>query len=396
MQFADLQKLYARYREETEEALLRAAASGRYIGGEEVETFARELGEWMGVRHVVPVANGTDALQVALMAAGLQRGDEVIVPSFTYVASAEAVALLGLVPVFADVDERTFCLTRRAAEAALTPRTRALLPVHLFGRAAPMEELRALAREEGLFVIEDNAQAMGATYLSKSAGTFSEKCSTFPEKRQHFSAAAPHEVKTGTESPLSCTSFFPTKNLACLGDGGAITTDDDALAGRALRIARHGQAARYRHECLGCNSRLDALQAAVLRVRLRHLDEMLRRRRAVALRYGAELAGLPGICLPEGASEAPGHTYNQYTLRVDGGAARRDALAAYLRERGVPTMVYYPLPLHRQPAYERYAPQHPLPVSERLCGEVLSLPVHSELAGEEQDCVIRALREWRG
>lgn len=396
MQFVDLKKLYAHFREETEEALLRVAASGRYIGGEEVDAFARELESWMGVRHVIPVANGTDALQVALMASGLQPGDEVIVPAFTYVASAEAIALLGMVPVMADVDEDTFCLTPRQVEEALTPRAKAVIPVHLFGQAAPMDALLKQARAEGLFVIEDNAQAMGASYLAESPAAFSEKRGTFAEKSRHFSSQPSHEVKTGTESPFGCTSFFPTKNLACMGDGGAITTQDDALAERALRIARHGQSQRYRHECIGCNSRLDALQAAVLRVRLRHLDFFIRRRREIARRYGEELEGLAGIRLPRIAPETPGHTFNQYTLRVEGGAARRDALAAHLKAEGVPTMIYYPMPLHRQPAFARYVPPRPLPVSERLCGEVLSLPIHPLLGDDEQECVIRAIRRWRG
>lgn len=397
MQFVDLQRLYARFQKETDEALLRVAASGQYIGGGEVDAFARELESWMGVRHVIPVANGTDALQVALMAAGLQPGDEVIVPAFTYVASAEAIALLGLVPVMADVDEETFCLAPRHVEEALTPRTKALIPVHLFGQAAPMGALLQLAEREGLFVIEDNAQAMGATYLSREAAALPDGSGgTSGGKCQAFSGEVPREVKTGTGSPFGCTSFFPTKNLACMGDGGAITTQDDALAGRALRLARHGQSQRYRHECIGCNSRLDALQAAVLRVRLRHLDESIRARRAVARRYGEELEGLPGIRLPRAAEATPGHTFNQYTLRVEGGAARRDALAAYLKAEGVPTMVYYPLPLYRQPAFARYAPPRPLPVSERLCGEVLSLPVHPLLSDEEQGRVIRALRRWEG
>lgn len=390
MQFIDLQKAYRRIQPEASAAVEKVLLSGRYIGGEEVEAFAEELGRWMGVRHVIPVANGTDALQVALMAAGFRPGDEILVPSFTYVASVEAIVLLGLKPVLVDVDEDTFCTTPELLEKGLSSRTRGLIPVHLFGQACPMADVLAFARRYGLICIEDNAQSMGASYLS------ADSAASAGEMRDMDSSAPLREIRTGTESHLSCTSFFPTKNLACMGDGGAITTNDSALARRALQMARHGQAERYRHETIGCNSRLDALQAALLRIRLRHLDEYIARRKAVAERYCEELDGLPGVRLPLPALSTPGHSYNQYTLRVEGGAARRDALAAYLREQGVPTMIYYPLPIHRQPAYREYAPAYPLPVSERLCTEVLSLPVHPELTEEEQGFIIQTLLNWKG
>ncbi len=365
----DLRSQHEKIRTELHDSILRVMESCTFIGGPEVEAFATELAGWLRVKHVIPVANGTDALQISLMAAGLKPGDEVIVPTFTYVASAEAIALLGLIPVMTDVDPRTFNLTASLIEQAVTPRTRAVIPVHLFGQSCRMEEIHTAARHHNLCVIEDNAQSLGASYPTEGG-----------------------EQLTGTESLLSCTSFFPSKNLGCMGDGGAISTPDDTLAERALRIARHGQSKKYHHEVVGCNSRLDAIQAAILRVKLRHLDSYIDARRQAAARYDQGLQDIPWIQTPY-AQEGYRHTYNQYTLQVGNGL--RDELAAYLKEQGIPSMVYYPLPLHRQQAFSAYcADPEAFPVSQRLCKEVLSLPIHTELDTDTSHYIIDKIHEF--
>ncbi len=367
----DLVGQHARIQSELDEALLRASHQAHYIQGPDVADFASELSAYLGNGvHTIPCANGTDALQIALMALGLQPGDEVITATFTYVATAEVIALLGLTPVLVDVEPGTFSLDLDQVRAAVTPRTKAIVPVHLYGQGAAMDALLELANERGIPVVEDTAQALGARYTLRDGRT----------------------LALGTLGTVGCTSFFPSKNLGCMGDGGAIFTRDAALAERIRMVANHGQKVKYRHDVVGCNSRLDTLQAAVLRVKLRHLDGYAAARQAAADRYDAGLAGVPGIQTPVRRPEST-HVFHQYTLRVANG--RRDALAEHLKVLGIPTMIYYPLPLHRQLAYrsERY-PDGCFPVAEQLCAEVLSLPMHTELSPDTQDLIIQAIKSF--
>ncbi len=367
----DLVGQHARIQSELDEALLRASHQAHYIQGPDVADFASELSAYLGNGvHTIPCANGTDALQIALMALGLQPGDEVITATFTYVATAEVIALLGLTPVLVDVEPGTFSLDLDQVRAAVTPRTKAIVPVHLYGQGAAMDALLELANERGIPVVEDTAQALGARYTLRDGRT----------------------LALGTLGTVGCTSFFPSKNLGCMGDGGAIFTRDAALAERIRMVANHGQKVKYRHDVVGCNSRLDTLQAAVLRVKLRHLDGYAAARQAAADRYDAGLAGVPGIQTPVRRPEST-HVFHQYTLRVANG--RRDALAEHLKDLGIPTMIYYPLPLHRQLAYrsERY-PDGCFPVAEQLCAEVLSLPMHTELSADTQERIIQAIKSF--
>ena len=378
MQFADLQKLYARYREETEEALLRAAASGRYIGGEEVEAFARELGEWMGVRHVVPVANGTDALQVALMAAGLRRGDEVIVPSFTYVASAEAVALLGLVPVFADVDERTFCLTRRAAEAALTPRTRAIVPVHYAGVCCDMDALGAIAREHGLALVEDAAQAVGSFYHGRPAGSMSD---------------------------VGCFSFHETKNYS-MGEGGAILIRDIKNRDRAELIREkgtdrskfwRGEVDKYTWVDFGSSYLPSDMNAAYLWAQLELADEINDKRLGLWDQYRRELTPLADqgkIELPH-VPEGCVHNAHMFYIKTDD-IEQRSRLISYLKGQGIGAVFHY-IPLHTVAAGRKYGIFHGQDrYTTRESERLLRLPLHNNLTGDDVSYVCRRLKEFYG
>lgn len=366
----DLVAQDAAYMNEIQEAVVRVMEQGNFIQGEEVALFAKELAAYMQTEtvpslEVIPCANGTDALQVALMACDLRPGDEVIVPAFTYAATAEVVCLLGLTPVFVDVLPETFNLDPLQLEAALSPRVKAIMPVHLFGQSAPMNEILPWARQHHITVIEDNAQSLGATYDCRGK-----------------------EVRVGTLGDVSCTSFFPTKNLGAYGDGGASITTDPHRAQRLRMIANHGQRTKYFHECLGCNSRLDTLQAALLRVKLRYLDDFLDQRRAIADYYTKALCDVPDIVLPQ--PEA-GRTYHQYTLRILGG--RRDALKEYLGARNIASMIYYPTPLCDQPAFAPLARcVGKLTCARQLAEEVLSLPM--PLLEAERDRVIDALRDF--
>ena len=367
----DLVGQHARIQSELDQALLRASHQAAYIQGPDVAAFAGELSAYLGEGvHTIPCANGTDALQIALMALALQPGDEVITATFTYVATAEVIALLGLTPVLVDVDPNTFALNLDQVRLALTPRTKAIVPVHLYGQGVAMEDLLALAATAGVHVVEDCAQALGARY-------------TLSDGRS---------MALGTLGTIGCTSFFPSKNLGCMGDGGALFTRDAALAEKIRMIANHGQKVKYRHDVVGCNSRLDTLQAAVLRVKLARLDEYAAARQAAAARYDAGLAGLAGIQTPVRRPEST-HVYHQYTLRVAGGL--RDALAEHLKADGIPTMIYYPLPLHRQLAYQskRYSDQS-FPVADQLCAEVLSLPMHTELTEQTQKLIIQSIQTF--
>ena len=367
----DLVGQHARIQSELDQALLRASHQAAYIQGPDVAAFAQELSAYLGEGvHTIPCANGTDALQIALMSLGLQPGDEVITATFTYVATAEVIALLGLTPVLVDVEPDTFGLNLDQVRLALTPRTKAIVPVHLYGQGVAMEDLLALAATAGVHVVEDSAQALGARY-------------TLSDGRS---------MALGTLGTIGCTSFFPSKNLGCMGDGGALFTRDAALAEKIRMIANHGQKVKYRHDVVGCNSRLDTLQAAVLRVKLARLDEYAAARQRAAARYDAGLAGLEGIQTPVRRPEST-HVYHQYTLRIAGGL--RDALAEHLKADGIPTMIYYPLPLHRQLAYQskRYSDQS-FPVADQLCAEVLSLPMHTELTTQTQELIIQSIQTF--
>lgn len=359
----DLQGVHQQYRSDLDAAISEVIDSGAFIHGPQVRTFRKALSEYTGSPYVVTCGNCTDALQIALMGLGLHPGDEVLVPAFTYIATAEVIALLNLTPVMVDVDESSFNVTASNLEKGLSGRTKAIVPVHLFGQSCDMAPILAFAKRNGLFVVEDNAQSLGAEYI-------------FPDGSRR---------QTGTMGNIGCTSFFPTKNLGCLGDGGAMMTEDETLAKRLDQIANHGQQVKYHHEIVGCNSRLDTLQAAVLEVKLRDLNSQLKARYEAAQRYRALLSGIDGLILPE---ETPWstHTYNQFTIRVQGG--RRDALKEFLSGEEIPSMIYYPLPLQAQRAFRGITRQgEPLIVSERLCHEVLSLPMHPLLTQEEQEYI---------
>ncbi|MDX2061427.1 MAG: DegT/DnrJ/EryC1/StrS family aminotransferase [Bacteroidia bacterium] len=367
IQMVDLVAQYQHNKAAMDEAVLGVLASAKFIGGPDVKAFSEELAAYIGVKHVIPCANGTDALQIAMMALDFKPGDEIIVPTFTYVSTAEVIALLRLTPVLVDVDPHTFNIDIAALEAAITPKTKAIVPVHLFGQSADMAPLLALAQRHNLYVIEDNAQAIGAYY-------------TFPDGTRK---------RAGAMGVIGCTSFYPSKNLPCYGDGGAIFTDDDTLALKLRQTANHGQNELYKFARVGVNSRLDTLQAAILRINLANLDQYIARRQAVAARYDAAFAGHPNLTTPALAPYST-HVYHQYTLQVQG--ADRDALKAHLAQHQVPSMVYYPIPLHQQDAYRdpRYK-DGDFPHSERLCATVISLPIHPELADDQVEHIIRSV-----
>ena len=359
IQMVDLQTQYAHIKQDIDAGIQEVIDSAAFIKGAKVTSFAEHLEAYTGAKHVIPVGNGTDALQIALMALGLKPGDEVITPTFTFIATAEVVALLGLTPVVVDVEWETMNMDVESVRRAITPRTKAIVPVHLFGQCANMEAIMALAREHNLFVVEDACQAIGAQY------TFANG-----ETRQ-----------AGTMGHIGCTSFFPSKNLGCYGDGGAIFTNDDALADKMRAIANHGCRVRYHHDEVGVNSRLDSIQAAVLDAKLPHLNEYIATRQRAATYYDEAFAGNDKLLIP-GREPHSTHVFHQYTLRVLG--VDRDKLREQLAERGIPSMVYYPVPLHQQKAYRdaRYK-DGDFPVAERLASCVLSLPMHTELDEEQ-------------
>ncbi len=367
----DLKRQYERLQPEIDAAVLEVLRSTAYINGPRVRDFQANLEAYLGVKHVIPCANGTDALQIALMAAGLEPGDEVILPAFTYVATAEVVALLRLSPVMVDVDPDTFNITAELVEKAITPRTRAIVPVNLFGQSCGLEPILALAEKHGLVVIEDNAQAIGADY------TFSDG----------------HSQKTGTVGQIGCTSFYPSKNLGAYGDGGAMYTNDDELAKKMIMIANHGQTKRYYHGLVGVNSRLDSIQAAILNIKLSHLDAFAAARQQAAAYYDEALASIDALQLPVRHPRST-HVFHQYTLIVKDG--RRDELQAYLQERGIPSMIYYPVPLYDQEAYRESMPRDidKLPVTDYLCRSVISLPMHTELDEETLSYICGAVKSF--
>jgi UDP-2-acetamido-2-deoxy-ribo-hexuluronate aminotransferase len=369
IQMVDLKRQYQKIKTEVDEAIQRVIDSTAFIQGPDVKSFGEELAQYLGVKHVIPCANGTDALQIALMGLGLKPGDEVITPSFTYIATVEVIALLGLRPVFVDVDADTFTLNIESVRKAIGPRTKAIIPVHLYGQCADMAPLLALAAEHNIPVVEDNAQAIGGSY-------------TFPDGTSRM---------TGSMGTIGCTSFFPSKNLGCYGDGGALFTNDDELAERLRMIANHGQKVRYYHEMVGCNSRLDSIQAAVLRIKLRHLDAYCDARRAVADFYDRAFRDNEHIITPYRAPYCK-HVFHQYTLQLKGGD--RDELVKQLAERGIPSMIYYPVPSHRQNMLKAFADeQQPLPVTDALTSCVLSLPIHTEFTEEELAYITRNFLE---
>ncbi|MBI1184875.1 aminotransferase class I/II-fold pyridoxal phosphate-dependent enzyme [bacterium] len=372
IQMVDLGSQYLEIKDAIDHKIQEILQSSRFIGGPEVQGLQQELEAYLGVKHVIPCANGTDALQIAMMALGLKPGDEVITASFTYVATAEVIALLGLTPVLVDVDPETFCLDPQQVEAAITPKTKAIVPVHLFGQCAPMKEIMQIANEHELFVIEDTAQAIGADYLYEN-GT---------------------SQKAGTIGHIGCTSFFPSKNLGCYGDGGAIFTNDDILAEKLRIIANHGQTAQYYHDFVGVNSRLDAIQAAVLRCKLPHLDTYNKKRLSVAKQYNEAFAKTDKLRTPSTAGYTS-HVFHQYTLQLAG--VDRNALKAYLAEHQIPGMIYYPVPLHQQKAYRdaRYPDGH-FPVSENLAATVFSLPISPNLTEEQQAYSIKHVMAFVG
>lgn len=370
IQMVDLKGQYLNIKDEVDSAIQRCIDTTTFINGPQVTEFKKALSQYLNVKHVIPCANGTDALQIALMALELLPGDEIIVPSFTYVATTEVIALLGLVPVMVDVDPDTFNITAKHISAAISSKTKAIVPVHLFGQSCNMDEIMTLAEEHGLYVIEDNAQAIGADYT----------CGNGDKK------------KTGTIGHIGCTSFFPSKNLGCYGDGGAIFTNDDELGAKLQMIANHGQERKYIHKYIGVNSRLDTLQAGILSVKLKHLDEYSTARAAGAAYYDKGLSGLSEIQVPSRNPQST-HVFHQYTILVKNG--KRDELKKFLEAKDIPAMIYYPIPLNQQEAFKNISTVvGDLAISTELCSSVLSLPIHTEMKEDIQDHIINAIKEF--
>lgn len=370
IQMVDLKRQYFKIKEEIDSALSNVMSNANFINGPEVKSFQNNLQDYLRVKHVIPCANGTDALQIAMMGLGLKPGDEVITASFTYVATAEVMALLGLVPILVEAKDADFTIDPLEIEKAITPKTKAIVPVHLFGQGADMNAIMDIAKRHGLFIIEDTAQALGATYVMSNG----------------------ENAHLGTIGDIGCTSFFPSKNLGCFGDGGALFTNNDQLAESIRMIANHGQKTRYYHDVIGVNSRLDTMQAAVLDIKLKYLNEYANARRAVADHYDSAFSAIEGLKTPDRIENGT-HVFHQYTLRVSHG--KRDALRKHLEELGVPSMIYYPLPLHFQKAFEniRY-PKGSMPLSEAMSMEVLSLPIHTEMKSDELELIVNSVNSF--
>jgi len=366
----DTKQQYLKIKEEIDSAVINVIESSQFIGGKVVNDFATHLAAYHNVKHVIPCANGTDALQIAMMALGLQAGDEVITPSFTYIATVEVAALLGIKPVFVEVDTKTFCIDPESIEKAITPKTKAIIPVHLYGHAADMEKIMAIAKKHNLFVIEDNAQGIGNNVL-------------FQDGTIH---------KTGAIGHIGCTSFYPSKNLGAFGDGGAMMTNDDELAKMLAMIAAHGQSKRYYHDVVGCNSRLDAVQAAILDIKLKHLDEYNNARKKAADFYDQAFSTNDKIVTPFRA-DYNSHVFHQYTLILNN--VNRDALHQYLAEKGIPSMIYYPVPAHKQKMFSHFGSGDVhLPKTDWLTERVISLPMHTELDVVQQEFIINAVLDF--
>ena len=365
----DLKGQYLQIKEEIDAGINAVIEDTRFINGPAVKEFSQDLATYLGVKHVVPCGNGTDALQIALMALGLEPGDEVITANFTFAATVEVIGLLNLKPVLVDVDPSNFTLLPELVEQAITPKTKAIIPVHLYGQCAPMEALLSIAEKHGIPVVEDTAQAIGSKCLVKG----------------EWKAA-------GTMGAIGTTSFFPSKNLGCYGDGGAMFTNDDVLGAKLKAITNHGMTRKYYHDEIGVNSRLDTIQAAVLKVKLPRLDQYSAARKAAANRYNEAFADVPEITTP--VTEAySDHVFHQYTMKISGG--KRDELRDYLQEHGVPSMVYYPVPLHRQKAYlQAGVGDEQFPNTLQLIDEVISLPMHTELDGDQQQIIIERVKSF--
>lgn len=370
IQMVDLVKQYENIKSSVDIAITEVIENAHFINGPQVNEFKTQLENYLGIKHVIPCANGTDALQIAMMALGLQPGDEVITPSFTYIATTEVIALLGLKPVFVDVDKHTFCIDPSKIEAAITPKTKAIVPVHLYGQAANMNAIMEIANKHNLFVVEDNAQAIGSDYHLSNSDV----------------------VKTGSIGTIGCTSFFPSKNLGCYGDGGAIFTNDDELAVKLKMVANHGQSKKYYHDVVGCNSRLDTIQAAVLKIKLPLLDSYIDARRKVADYYDAAFANIEGISTPFRSPDSK-HVFHQYTLTLDG--INRDELSAFLATNDIPNMIYYPVPAHRQKMFESFScGDLDLPITDWLTERVISLPIHTEMEEEQLHYIVKAVNKF--
>ena len=371
LQMVDLKGQYAEIKDEIDASFKEVIESTAFINGPQVQQFQKELEDYLGIKHVIPCANGTDALQIAMMGLDLKPGDEVITADFTFAATVEVIALLQLTPVLVDVKPDTFNIDPEAIKKAITPRTKAIVPVHLFGQAADMDEIMKIATEHNLYVIEDNAQAIGGNFHSNEGKSY----------------------KTGAIGHVGATSFFPSKNLGCYGDGGAIFTNDDELAHTIRGIVNHGMYERYHHDVVGVNSRLDSLQAAVLRAKLPRLDRYNEARKAAAEKYTTAFEGQKGIIPPVITGKTDTHVFHQYTLKIMDG--KRDALAKHLQEIGIPFGIYYPIPLHSQKAYadERYKDSD-FPVTNELVKQVLSLPMHTELDDEQIDYIAQTIKDF--
>ena len=364
IQMVDLKSQYLKIKNQVDSAINGVLENTQFINGEHVKGFQSELANYMGVKHVITCANGTDALQIAMMGLGLKPGDEVITPSFTYIATTEVVALLGLKPVFVDCDPNTFNISIKEIEKAITSKTKAIVPVHLFGQSCDMKAILKIAKENELFVIEDNAQAIGSDYFGLA-----------------------ETKKTGTIGNVGCTSFFPSKNLGCYGDGGALMTNDDQLAEKLRMIANHGQSKRYYHDIVGCNSRLDNLQAAVLRIKLKELDSYILNRRKAADYYDQHLDGVEELSVPF-RDDSSNHVFHQYTLKLNN-EVNRDKLIRYLASKNIPAMVYYPVPAHQQKMFSNIpATFNTMNNTEWLSERVFSLPMHTELNTKQQNYII--------
>lgn len=375
IQMVDTKTQYQKIKTEVDQAVLQVMESSAFINGKAVHDFSADLSGYLAVKHTIPCANGTDALQIAMMALGLKPGDEVITPSFTYVATTEVIALLQLTPVFVEVDPKTFCIDPSSLEKAITPKTKAIVPVHLYGHAAPMEEIMAIAKKHKLFVIEDNAQAIGCDYIYQDGD----------------------KKKTGTIAHIGTTSFYPSKNLGAFGDGGAIFTNDDELAAKMKMIANHGQSRQYYHDMVGCNSRLDSIQAAILAIKLKHLDQYIIARRKAADFYDKAFAGHSKITTPYRAPYSY-HVFHQYTLLLDDGkdpATVRNGLKEFLASHKIPAMIYYPVPGHRQKMFEQFnVASQSMPVTDWLTERVISLPMHTELDEEQLQFITGKVIEY--
>ena len=370
IEMVDLKGQYNKIKTEIDHAVISSIASTSFINGPAVKEFQLNLEQYLGVKHVIPCANGTDSLQIAMMALDLKPGDEVICPAFTYVATAEVIGLLGLTPVMVDVDPNTFNLTATAIEKAITSKTKAIVPVHLYGQSCDMEPIMKLAEKYNLYVIEDNAQAIGADYTFSDGSVF----------------------KTGTIGHIGSTSFFPSKNLGCYGDGGALMTNDDDLAQKMKMISNHGQEKKYHHKVLGCNSRLDTIQAAILNIKLSYLDEYGASRNKMASYYDEAFYTIEELEVPVRQHNST-HVFHQYTLKVKNG--KRNELQKYLSEKGIPSIIYYPLPLYKQEAFQQFvSTDFSLATTEQLCDEVLSLPIHTEMNVEDMNSICTCIQSF--